>query len=102
MERLEFETTSNRLEDGTVVVAVVGELDLYTVPQLEEVLFEAEGIAPVVVDLSDCTFIDSAALGILLAAKRRLGVAIVASSPEIRRPFELHESLASALNGGAR
>jgi anti-sigma B factor antagonist len=110
-----FQATSKRLDDGTFVVSVAGELDLYTVPALERALLSAEDGGAIVVELSECTFIDSTALGILLAAKRRLGIAgprlsIVAPSPEVRQPFELtgvdrefafHPCLASALNGGA-
>jgi anti-anti-sigma factor len=114
MELDAFQARSERLEDGTLVVSVVGELDLYTVPELERALFAANGTRSVVVELSGCTFIDSAALDVLLAEDRRLATArlsVVARSAEIRRPFELtgldrelpfHASLASALNGGTR
>ena len=114
MELERFQATSERLQDGTFVVSVAGELDLYTVPELEQALLGVDGADAVVVELSRCTFIDSTALTSLLAAKRRLGPAqarlgIVAPSAEIRRPFELtgldrefafHPSLDSALNGG--
>ena len=113
MELDAFQARSERLEDGTLVVSVVGELDLYTLPELERALFAANGARSVVVELSGCTFIDSAALDVLLAEDRRLGTArlSVVGSAEIRRPFELtgldrelpfHASLASALNGGTR
>ena len=114
MEPDEFQATSERLDDETLVVSVVGELDLYTVPELERELLAADGARSVVVELSECTFIDSTTLGVLVAANRRLGLTdarllIVASSVEISRPFEVtgldrefafHASLASALNGG--
>jgi anti-sigma B factor antagonist len=109
-----FQATSGRLEDGTFVVSVAGELDLYTVPELEGALRVADGAGLVVVELSRCTFIDSTALGVLLAAKRRLDTlgdcfAIVAACAELRRAFEVtgldrefafHRSLASARTGG--
>ena len=114
MELDGFQARSERLEDGTLVVSVVGELDFFTAPEFEEALLAADGARSVVVELSGCTFIDSGALGVLVAADRRLAKArlsVVASSAEIRRPFELtgldrkfafHASLASALNGGTR
>jgi anti-sigma B factor antagonist len=114
VELLEFQATSERLEDGTFVVSVSGELDLYTGPELERALLDAGGAGSVVVELSKCTFLDSTTLGILLAAKRRVVLAdarfsIVAPSAEVCKPFELtgldrefvfHPSLAAALNGG--
>jgi hypothetical protein len=66
-----------------------------------------------VVDLSDCTFIDSTGLGILVEAERRIGrhaLLVVAGGPEVLRAFEvsgldrrsaLHPTLESALNGGS-
>ena len=110
---LEFEATGEQRADGTFVVSVAGELDLYTAPEFERALLAADGAGSVVVDLSRCTFIDSSALGRLLAANRRLGLAqarlsIVAPSAEVRQPFQLtgldrefafHQSLALALNG---
>lgn len=110
MELIEFQATSERLEGGAVLVSVRGELDLYTVPQLERALRDADGAGPVVIELSECTFIDSTALGVLVEASRRSDgkapLSIVASSPQIQRPFELtgldrefvfHPSLDSAL-----
>ena len=51
---------------GTVVT-VVGELDVATVPELEQALADADG--QVTVDLSATTFADPAALRVLLAAR---------------------------------
>lgn len=59
--------------EATVVLAPSGELDLAASTFLRAALVEAcdEGL-PVVVDLSEVTFIDSTALGVLVAAHRRL------------------------------
>jgi anti-sigma B factor antagonist len=110
MELIEFQARSERLENGTVVVSVSGELDLYTVPELERALRDADAAGPVVIELSECTFIDSTALGALVSANRRLDgkapLSVVATSAEIQRPFELtgldrefsfHPSLDSAV-----
>jgi len=90
VELVGFQVTSERLEDGTCVVVVAGELDLYTVPELERALLAAEGARSVAVELSECTFIDSTAIGILLAAKRRIGrLSLLGAPSAVRRPFEL-------------
>jgi anti-sigma B factor antagonist len=96
MAIVEFDATSERLRDGTRLVYVAGELDLHTAPELERtVLPEAgEGVCPVIVDLTGCTFIDSTALAILLELNRRLkhgngALKIVAAAPAILRPFEI-------------
>jgi anti-anti-sigma factor len=63
--------------DKLTVVSPVGDLDLATAPALREVLIElvAAGMAQVVVDLADVTFIDSSGLGILVAAAKRMEAA---------------------------
>jgi anti-sigma B factor antagonist len=57
---------------GTVRVAVAGELDMATVPELEGMLRHAQADARVVVlDLRELEFIDSSGVHLLLAAGRR-------------------------------
>ena len=51
-----------------VVVHVVGELDLATVPRLEEALAAAPTDARIVIDLGPCTFLDSSGVRVLAAA----------------------------------
>ena len=60
--------------DGVEIVNVSGELDHATAPRLREALDEALAVdgSPVVVDMSDCGFIDSTGLGLLLESQRRL------------------------------
>ena len=60
--------------NGTHVVAVRGELDLHTVPELKRTLAEfAQLDSPyVIVDLSHAAFVDSTSLGALLEAARSL------------------------------
>jgi len=58
--------------DGVRVVAVRGELDLSTAPGLEPVLEEAVGSSEgVVVDLTECEFIDSTGIALLVRAWQR-------------------------------
>lgn len=65
-------TVAVRRERGCVVVAVAGEIDISTVTGLRERLFElAEDGQPLIVDLNEVTFIDSAGLGTLVSVSRR-------------------------------
>jgi anti-sigma B factor antagonist len=83
-------------EGGTVVIAVHGQADLHTAPDLRAAITEAldTGATGLVVDLSEATFIDSMTLGVLLGAVKRLRpsggkVTIVCVDPHIRRIFEI-------------
>ena len=60
--------------DGRATVAVRGEVDVYTAPQLRDRLYSviADGIADVVLDLADMTFIDSTGLGVIVGTLKRL------------------------------
>jgi anti-anti-sigma factor len=78
------------------VLRVRGEIDLATAPGLEEALAPA-GAQPsclVVVDLTQCSFIDSSGLRSLLRAQERLRragsiVAVAGLQPNVRKVFEL-------------
>jgi anti-sigma B factor antagonist len=113
VEEIRFRASSERLADETQVVSVAGELDLYTAPEFEEALALNGSVnGRVVIDLSECTFIDSTGLGILIKAGQHIGrnaLLIVVTGPEVLRAFEvsglerqfaLHPSLEAALNGG--
>jgi anti-sigma B factor antagonist len=60
--------------DGTVVVELAGELDLYNVEAVRHALLESTASKPalLVVDLSAVEFIDSTALGVLVEARSHL------------------------------
>jgi anti-sigma B factor antagonist len=81
--------------DRAYLVSVEGELDLYSAPRLQA---ELDALAPdasdVVLDLSQVTFIDSTALGAILAAGRRLReadgrLALVAATDATRKLLAL-------------
>ena len=79
-----------------VVIAVHGQADLHTAPELRNAITAAldGGATGLVVDLSEATFIDSMTLGVLLGAVKRLRpsggkVGIVCTDPHIRRIFEI-------------
>ena len=80
-----------RSERGVVIAAVTGEIDISTVAQLRERLFElADNGGTLIVDLNRVTFIDSAGLGALVGTARRAAVHggslhAVCSRPQTRK-----------------
>src|SRR5689334_24845184 len=61
-----------RDERGVVIAAVTGEIDISTVAQLRERLYELAGNGgTLIVDLNRVTFIDSAGLGALVGTAQR-------------------------------
>jgi anti-sigma B factor antagonist len=80
----------------TAVIALSGEVDLYSCPEFKEELLRVIGTGAtlVVVDLTETTFIDSTALGVLIRGVERLkaqdGRLVVAcSDPNIVKVFEV-------------
>lgn len=69
-----FSVSSERLDDDLGVIVLSGEVDIYTAPQFKECLLELldSGVRRLVVDLSQITFIDSTALGVLIGGVRRV------------------------------
>jgi anti-sigma B factor antagonist len=82
-------------DDGTVVVRLAGELDLYNAQTVREALLECCDESPerLIVDLSAVKFIDSTALGVLIEARTRMSNrrAFMLASPglETRRALEI-------------
>ena len=68
-----FGTHATRV-NGTAVVKVTGEIDLYTAPRLWEALDAAIAETPneLVIDLSSVKFVDSTGLSVLVRAHKRL------------------------------
>ena len=92
----EFALSEESLGEGRHVVAVRGEIDLFTAPELKKTLAHAieNGAVRVVVDLSDTTFLDSTALGVLTGAVKRLRsrdgqLVIVNTDANIAKTFEM-------------
>ncbi|HLH13293.1 MAG TPA: STAS domain-containing protein [Solirubrobacteraceae bacterium] len=83
------------LDERVSVISVTGELDLTTAPQLKWALVDAleEGHTHLVVDLSPTSFLDSTALGVLVAVNRGLDardrLTIVCAKPRLLKIFEL-------------
>jgi anti-sigma B factor antagonist len=95
-ESTDFDVETIGDGDPVVVIAVHGQADLHTAPELRNAITAAldGGATGLVVDLSEATFIDSMTLGVLLGAVKRLRpsggkVGIVCVDPHIRRIFEI-------------
>ena len=90
-----FAVSHRRLEDGTIVVAAEGELDLASAPGLKWELTDVIGAGAkrVVLDMSRVRFIDSTALGVLVGVRRSLApgrrLAIAGAEPDVHAVFEL-------------
>jgi len=80
----------------STVLAVKGEVDVYTAPRLREKLVEldSEGKRRVVVDLEGVEFLDSTGLGVLVGGLKRLrghggDLALVCTHQRILKIFEI-------------
>ncbi len=90
-----FDVAREELDARTSVISVRGDLDLSTAPRLKWMLVDSleAGHSRLVVDLSQCTFMDSTALGVLIGVNRSLDVgarlAIVCAQANVLKIFEL-------------
>ena len=82
--------------DGVPVLAVQGEIDVATAPQLRERLLALadRNHAVVVVDLTGVSFVDSTALGVLVSGAKRLrsgggDLRLVVTEPHIAKVFAI-------------
>ena len=94
-----FVAATDRLESGAPVISVIGEVDRVTAPALEQTLLAltAEPRDELFVDLTGCSFLDSAGLRSLTETKGRLErshgrLALVLSNPNVMRIFQLTQS----------
>ena len=92
----DFSLTEQNIDAERHVVAVSGEIDLFTAPELKSAVVSAidAGRTRIVVDLTETTFLDSTALGVLIGALKRLrtqdGVmTLVNRDPNIAKTFEI-------------
>ena len=89
-------------DGATAAVRIVGEIDVATSPQIDEVLGQCDG-ATVYIDLADVTFMDSSGIAVLARAHERAArgdfeLTIANATPNVRKLFAitgLEELLAS-------
>ena len=110
-----FVAATEKLDSGTPVVSVAGEVDLATAPLLERTLLGvADGrTGELIVDLTACSFLDSRGLRALMETRKRFDrsnrrLALVLSNPNVLKIFqithldelfEIHPSLNAAVDG---
>jgi anti-sigma B factor antagonist len=114
---VELRLRAARVADDVFLVAAAGELDLATVGDLSDRLSALDGRSAqrLIVDLTDVTFLDSTALGALLAEARTRRVqggelVLVCDDPRTLRAlevtglqsvFEVHRTLRAAIGEAA-
>lgn len=95
-----FAVSSEDLAGGVRAIAICGELDLSTAPELERALDAAvaAGVS-ILLDLSTCEFIDSTGIAMIVRAQQRLAdgdgdgagrrVVICSGNEQVRRVLEV-------------
>ncbi len=93
---MNFDVQTEKVDDSTYVIALSGEVDLYTAPEFKQQLLDviAKGAKDVVVDFTNTTFIDSTTLGVLVGGVKRLRaqdgrLSLVCSDRNITKIFEI-------------
>ena len=93
---MNFDIKTEELANDAYVIALTGEVDLYTAPEFKSQLLEAiaNGAKEIVVDFSNTTFIDSTTLGVLVGGVKRLRtndgqLSLVCSDRNITKIFEI-------------
>jgi len=96
-----FQASGSELEGGIRLLEVNGELDLSTATQLEGPLEAAISSpkAAVLIDLTDCTFIDSTGIALVVRAWQRVdaaagnggegGLVLCCQNEQVRRVLEV-------------
>ena len=93
---MNFDVQTEKVDEATYVIALAGEVDLYTAPEFKQQLLDviAKGARDVVVDFTNTTFIDSTTLGVLVGGVKRLRaqdgrLSLVCSDRNITKIFEI-------------
>jgi anti-sigma B factor antagonist len=93
---MNFDIKTEPIADDAYVIALAGEVDLYTAPEFKQQLLDVigKGAKNVIVDFSDTTFIDSTTLGVLVGGVKRLRtndgqLSLVCSDRNITKIFEI-------------
>lgn len=109
-------TLTTREADGKIVVAVGGEIDVYTAPKLRDKISElvATGAYDIVVDMHEVEFLDSTGLGVLVGGLKKVrahdgSLRLVCNQDRLLRIFRItglakvfviHETADEALAAG--
>ena len=106
----DFDCAAEYVAGQAAVITVRGELDMYTAPRLQKVLHEVASWRVgkrLVFDLTECGFMDSTALAVLIAARKRadvplhiaahMGALRVLTVSDLQRLFSIHKTREEAL-----
>lgn len=92
---MEF-AVEHQVDNDVAIVRVTGEIDVFSSPQLREMLLEVieNGNLHLVIDLADVSFLDSTGLGVLVGIFHRLrarngSMAFVGANERVRRVFHV-------------
>lgn len=92
----DFALSEDTANPAAHVIAVAGEIDIFTAPELKRAVGAAidSGARAIVVDLTETRFLDSTALGVLIGAVKRLRMldgqmVIVNTEPSTAKTFEI-------------
>jgi len=90
----QFDVRVETTPQGMVVVGVRGELDLAAAEAFEDAIASVRDASHVVVDLTDCTFLDSSGVRALSLSARDITergarIDVVASNPAVLRVLEI-------------
>ena len=93
---MDFSVRTEQLSGDAYLIALTGEVDLYTAPEFKQQLLEVitQGAKNVVVDFTNTTFIDSTTLGVLVGGIKRLRtnegeLSLVCNDRNITKIFEI-------------
>ena len=93
---MNFDIKTEELANDAYVIALTGEVDLYTAPEFKQQLLEVigQGGKDVIVDFTNTTFIDSTTLGVLVGGVKRLRpnggrLSLVCNDRNITKIFEI-------------
>ena len=98
MKPVPFEIDREELDERIRAIVVRGELDMNTAPELETELEQAvaEPAGSVILDLTDCEFIDSTGIALIVSAWQKLekgdddgGLVLCCGNHQVRRLLKL-------------
>ena len=95
-KNLNLEINTQMTDDQIPIVALKGEIDLHTCAEMRDTLRELieKGHHQIVINLAEVPYLDSAALGVMVDAVRRVrehegAISLVSTTPFVRRAFEI-------------
>jgi len=96
MSQVDLLINVTREAGGIPVIRLEGEVDIYTCPQLKETILRLidDGEYHIIIDMEKVPYIDSAGLGVLVGARRRVGehdgsISIVNPYPSVYKVLEI-------------